>query len=143
MQTTRTRLKFLLLMPLKPVQLMLAVTSITTLLSLLVSNGHLNYLFTDIHGYGNATRVVLASLLVVYALLNTYCCISIRHTRVSKLIRYTATLLGILIWSFCLTLELTIDSWSTTFLPIIPILAESWALAQLISKVREADRRAI
>ena len=88
----------------------------------------------------NAYAVAL--VFAVYAGFSLYCSMSTR-IKYSSAIRYSTTVVGLVLWSIAFVLELMLDATPLAPLHIIPILVEGWIIAQLMSNVRQQDRRAL
>lgn len=134
------RLGDILLLSLRPVQLMLAVSALVVA-TVVAINGPVVTAFPA--SYLTANIYATITIFVVYAGLSLYCSTSVHRSMFNPIIQYTTAIVGLILWTTAFILEVLVDSSPLLGLYIVPVLAECWVLAQLMSDVRSQDRRVL
>jgi len=138
--TLYNRIGDILMLSLRPAQMMLSTSALIMAMILFMEGGQLVQPYT-IHTHLNP--YIASSLFLVYGCVTMYLVLAIQQSTILKAIRYATALTGLVLWSSALVLELIMNPVPSTVLHVMPILAEVWAIAQLMSKIREMDRRAL
>jgi len=136
----RDRVKEISMLSLRPMQLMLVAFATLTIITILHTSHSTFRPYSDlshIHPYA------LAGIFFVYAGLTAYSCLTLSKSFYTKMLRYSSSSLGILLWSIVFAAEVVTQRTGASMLSIGPACMEAWALAQLISKIHDTDRRAL
>lgn len=134
------RLGDILLLSLRPVQLMLAISAFVVAIFVLLSGAAASSLYSL---YVTTNAFVVVIMFIVYAGLSLYCSTTVYRVGVNQWTRYGTTIVGLVIWTITFILEVLVESTPLVGLHIVPVLAEGWILAQLMSDVRSQDRRVL
>lgn len=138
--TLNKRLGDILMLSLRPAQLMLATSAAVMALIFFAEGGDAIQPYAD-HLYVNA--YVAAAMFLVYACASLYCSMSVKKHKHTVKFRYITAFTGLFLWTIMLALEMLIDKAPSTVLHAMPICAEGWVIAQLMSNIHEQDRRAL
>lgn len=138
MSTFINRLADILVLSLRPAQLMLSAAAFGMAASILVAHvlhsaQYLPFLNTWI----------IVVLFASYSGTSAYCSFVTARGKHEEWIRKVSSGLGILLWSIAFAVEMLTHDADSMIVHVMPICAEAWALAQIASKVREQDRRAL
>lgn len=94
------------------------------------------------------TEIPVYTALIVYVITSVIAALAIHKTTRSERICGTASILGTIIWSFCFASSMkTVDGEilivnAISFLYSVPMFADMWILAQLLSGVRSSTQPA-
>ena len=134
------RIKEISMLSLRPMQLMLVGFALLTTFTILYTSRGTIRPYSDIshiHPY------ILAAIFLLYAGSTAYSSLTLSRSLYAKVLRYSSSTLGILIWSIVFAAEVVVQRTGASLLSIGPACMEAWALAQLISKIHDTDRRAL
>jgi hypothetical protein len=138
------RLGDILLLSLRPVQLLLAVSAFVVAISVAITYTISGPIVVDLYSYHITISVWIAVLAFsIYAGLSLYCSMVVYRAGTDSVVRYGTTVTGLVLWTMVFTLELLLNFSTLVGLRIIPIFAEGLIIAQLMSDVRSQDRRAL
>lgn len=128
----RNRIADILILSLRPSQLML---SLAAFVLAVVAN-------IDVFAYPIDSWLVTL-LFGLYGVANGYCGIVTTKTTIVQRVRYSTAMFGVCLWSVALAIEISTHDITSVVIHILPIITEAWVIAQLSSKVRDTDRRAL
>lgn len=138
------RLGDILLLSLRPVQLLLAVSAFVVAISVAITYTISGPIVVDLYSYCITINVWVAVIAFsIYAGLSLYCSMVVHRAGTDLVVRYGTTIAGLVLWTTVFTLELLLNFSTLVGLRIIPIFAEGLIIAQLMSDVRSQDRRAL
>lgn len=89
----------------------------------------------------------VVAMFLIYSILSEVSAVFNFYTPPFKLIKYIATEMGIALWTICLASSLAWNNGSLvlrdgmSFLYLIPLLADTWVLIQMIASVEKIERR--
>lgn len=137
--TLSTKLADILVLSQRPTQLMLCISAFLIALAIIyrVSIGEPPYLLPTFNNW------IAAALFAIYSVICRYCCFSITKTTYHTVLQYTSSITGVILWSTIFAVEMSSHHLDSMALYLMPVVAEAWSLAQLTSKVRQRDRRAL
>lgn len=134
------RLGDILLLSLRPAQLILAVSAAIIAISFFIGGPATTAPYAS---RVDVNACTVALLFAVYAGFSLYCSLTVRRAGYSTFIRYATAVTGLTIWTVSFVLELLVDPTPLAMLHVMPVLTEGCIIAQLMSNVRQQDRRAL
>lgn len=138
------RLGDILLLSLRPVQLLLAISAVVVAISVAITYTISGPIVVDLYSYCITINVWIAVIVFsTYAGLSLYCSMVVYRAGTDSIVRYSTTITGLALWTIVFTLEVLLNFSTLVGLRIIPIFAEGLIIAQLMSDVRSQDRRAL
>jgi hypothetical protein len=141
---TKHRIRDVLLQSLRPMQLMLAVAAFEMVTFIIRDHLYPSSIATSITFMNNEIHPVILSIsFIIYGAATLYNCLSVEYHVWSQRIRYSSAIVGIILWSFAFAAAMLVGYEGTSLLHLGPVCAEAWVLAQLMSNLRELDRRKI
>jgi hypothetical protein len=138
MDTLKNRLADILVLSLRPAQLMLFVSAFCMAIAIFFE-----HVASGIPLISFINTWLIIAVFVAYGTSSAYCCFATTKSKYDLAIRNTSAGLGILVWSLSFATEMIMHDFDTMVIHLMPICAEAWALAQIASKVRDLDRRAL
>jgi predicted membrane-bound spermidine synthase len=138
MSTLFNRLADILVLSLRPAQLMLCAAAFGMAFSILGIHvlHHAQYL-------PFISNWIIVALFGGYGSASAYCSFVTKRSKHDELLRKLSASVGIGLWSIAFAVEMLTHDADSMVVHVMPICAEAWALAQIASKVREQDRRAL
>jgi predicted membrane-bound spermidine synthase len=138
MDTLKNRLADILVLSLRPAQLMLCVSAFFMAVAI-----YFEHIARDAEYISFINPWLVVVIFTAYSVSSAYCCFVTSKSKYDLVLRNGSAGLGILLWSLSFVVEMLSHDFDTMVIHVMPICAEAWALAQLASRVRDLDRRAL
>jgi len=138
MNTIKTRLADILMLSLRPTQLMLSAFAVMMLVAILFQHA-----IPGIAYVPSVSSYWAVGLFGLYGALSAYCGFAVTRSPRCVTVRYGSSFLGVVLWSLVFAAELANHDSDSMIAYLMPICIEAMVIAQLTAKVREQDRRAL